>query len=110
MSDLIERLERATKAVYVATDEAVAASISDLIREAAAALRAQQPQPIATAPRDGRPFLVGRCFLGTWHWQQACWWEEERIFLFGTAGGFMPDDLPNALWAETPHPSAGDMT
>jgi hypothetical protein len=53
MSDLIERLEG--KARYLSSDD-VEIHLPDtvaLLREAAAALRAQQPQPIATAPRDG---------------------------------------------------------
>lgn len=54
MSDLIERLEQRAEelaGVDMALDAANSKDIA-LLHEAAAALRAQQPQPIATAPRN----------------------------------------------------------
>ena len=54
MSDLIERLETAARnhTASLGPHEAHGSPLADLLREAAAALRAQQPQPIETAPRN----------------------------------------------------------
>jgi len=78
MSDLIERLEELAANLDAVShdDDAV------LVREAAAALRAQQPQPIETAPRDGTPIL-GFFYAIRWadshrkHDVVRCWWQPE---------------------------------
>jgi len=69
MSDLIERLQHAAHN-YVQ----IPIALSRLLEEAAAALRAQQPQPIATAPRDGTSILTYP------HYRVTSWDAEVRAF------------------------------
>lgn len=58
MSDLIERLRHTNLYESSGDESALGEEAADEIERLQAALRAQQPQPIATAPRDGTPILV----------------------------------------------------